>query len=1458
MKAKTTFLLLPAALVAVLTVSSTVEAAVLWKDSSAENLNLVTSWWTTETGTTDPAAIAATDTLRFGGSGQAASISGIALGGDLAVGALRLDNLTGTPNYNVVISAGGVLTLNANNDYTSGLAQGMVLNSGTGGSLTVNANVLLGNNQRWVTSRALAVGGDIDLNAKSLTLWNAGNGSTTMTGVISNGSLVQEFGAATGTTILGGNNTYAGGTTIKIGILRVANHDTALGSGAVAFTANATLATANGGGARNIANAITVASGATASLDGGFANLTLSGGISGAGSITAVGAGTVILSGSNSYTGSTGINQGVLRINGTTTLGGTAASIVDLGNIVFGSGNANGTLEFETAAQLGVADQIRFRNSSGTAGNGGNLKFTGSTDVVVGKTIFGDSGTGMRLESDSTAGSVTYNGTFLQTNRALYLGGTGAGNNALSMSYAGSATLTKRGTGKWILNGTNTYTGGTELIGGTLEIDSLARLGTRVAPLDNTGYLAVKLGATLRYTGTATESTSRRLFMDNGTATIDIVDANASLVWDDDSNVAKSGNFIKAGPGALSLADPLTGAAQTVTVNAGTLTLSGVNTYTGATTINAGKLLVSQTGRLGAGAIVNASQLEFDYGTGLNVIASNAISGAGSIVKAGAGSLSLSGAVSSTGPITAQGGTLRLRNELAAPVTIATGATVATGTNAAIGYAATGLVGTLTLASGSASVFRIDTGTNHDRFYIDQDNQFTIAGPHVITPVIAGTPLFDEAFPVFDYTGVLQGNAADFQLPAGTRFELVHNLVNTSIDLVYKGGELLWTGGTGDWDVDLTSNWTLAGDSTKFFTSDRALFNDTASTGTVQLVGTIAPSVTTFQNETLAYTLSGSPLSGIGTVTKSGAATTTFLMNSTYSGGTTVNGGKLRIGDGGLTGDIGSGAVAVAAGATVEFHRTNAVAGVVDLDYKTNAKLRNVSGAGDVILTGGAILFSYPGSGIGFTESNSWSGFSGNFRVRGGSEFRTIRNGATAMGTGTVILGDGGSSGSLAQIEGSWTWTNPVSLVGADNAIINRSGALAGGRTLKLQGVISGAGGLRFRDVTPSMTDVNKGFVLTGENTMSGTLTIEAGVPVRIGGVPGNADVTSLNADAFGSLGAATVVNNGSLTFSRTDAITVANGISGTGQVRIGIPAAANLGNTSTQVVTYTGQATYEGATTVNNGSLLLDGGASIAGTTVTVAAGATLGGSGTVTAAVAAAGIISPGTGVGTLTLGATTLSGTYVCDVSGAQSDQIIAGTLDLTGATLQINGTPTANSYTIATYTGTLVGSFSGTLPQGYALNTSTAGEIRLVKSGTDFSNWMAGFYPGETDPAIIGLNADPDGDGVPNGVEFVLKNGHPAQANGTTMPSVSRVGDTLFFSFERDDRAKGPNSGIVLTAEAGATLQSWPKSYAIPAATQAPVTITQDGDSGPDTVTVAIPLEGATSQFARLKVAPAPQN
>ncbi len=512
-----------------LVVPGAASAVVIYKANNDDALNLTTSWWTTDTGTTNPASIGSTDTLWFG-SGMGATRT-LSLGGDLTTGALRLDNVSGTPNYSVTISAGNTLTLNANNDYTAGTPQGIVLNSSGGGSLTLSADVALGNSQLWVTSRALNVGGGIALGGNTLSFNTAGSSVQTLSGIISGtGSLNKSAG--TGTLALANTaNTFTGTVTLIGGnttITSLANGGTnsSLGAGTSAIVMNGSNLTYVGTGAGSTNRAIDMraaaivnnnsASGAiefTAGsvLQGGAASartLTLGGsnagdntfgsvlGDSGTGAnisrLQKSNAGRWIVTGANTYTGATVINQGTLRVSGTGVLGGAAGLTTDEGNLWFTSSNANAALEFETVANLGPASQIRFRNTGGTAGQGGAVVYIGTTDQTLSKTLQCDTSVGMRLESNSVGGRLTFNGAFSQSNRPLSLGGTGTGGNTLATAFTGTGGLTKRDSGTWVLAGTHTFTGGTTVSGGSLVVNG---------SLTNTSGVSIASGATLGGSG---------------------------------------------------------------------------------------------------------------------------------------------------------------------------------------------------------------------------------------------------------------------------------------------------------------------------------------------------------------------------------------------------------------------------------------------------------------------------------------------------------------------------------------------------------------------------------------------------------------------------------------------------------------------------------------------------------------------------------------------------------------------------------------------------------------------------------------------------------------------------------------------------------------------------------------------------------------------------------------------
>ena len=1086
---------------------------------------------------------------------------------------------------------------------------------------------------------------------------------------------------------------------------------------------------------------------------------------------------------------------GEVSISGTNTL---AAGAVNLGaqSLSITTSTANGSLNLSSLTGTGV---LTINNGTSNLG----------------------------LTALNTANALNFNGTLrLRGGNAT----TSAGTTAGSFLYLGRSGITQAaGTAFALDTGIATNDAKDVIIDGdawngkTINLTSLSGVGSLRSDSGSAGTRSVRVDQSVNTTFSG------------------LILSHAST-----GGLVRKLSFEKAGTGKLTLAGLVGkqtasagGAAADVdlTVSGGTLALTANNTRTGTISVAGGATLEvgngTDAGTLGTGSVTNNGSIVFNHGNSASVAIANSISGSGPITKDGNGTLSFTTANPLlSGNISLNAGSLRIGPHLGTgTLTAKAGTIISTGLASTIGAS---VVGGLTLEDGSESDFRLGAAT--DRIDVTNTGGFTVPGPgqtHTIN--LFNDPVAGGTITLIDYAGTALTNDEFNRFTLGITpfvgsFELVNNTANTSVDLKITLQNQIWKGfADGNWDSG-TANWAL--ESTPavpaaFSLVNPALFDDSSNIQAVVIEEFgVNPLAVTFNNSTKDYTLTGGAITGTAILTKKGSGSVTLNQPNTYNGGTTVDGGTLRIGNGGTTGDIGSGAVTVAAGAALEFNRSNATPGTPDLDYKTSAKMRNVSGAGQVTLTGGLVFFNYTGSGTGFNDANSWNNFSGNLTIKGGSEFLTIRNGATAMGTGDIILGDATTSGALAQTEGNWTWTNDISLVGSDNRIRNRSATAP--RSLKLQGVVQGAGGLTLEDLTGAMNDANRGFVLTNTNTLTGTLTIAAGTPLRVGGIPGNVDVSGagLSADAFGTLGTATVVNNGTLTFSRTDAHTVSNAISGSGALRVGIPTGLGLGDTSTQVLTYTGSASHTGATTVNNGRLVVASGASLGGSTVTVAATATLGGSGTIAAPLSAAGTIAPGTSIGTLPVnGDTTVTGTLAIEVDGASADKLsVTGNLDLTGSTLAVTETGagfTATSHVIAECSGTLSGLPSA--PTGYAVNV-VGNQLLLTKAGDDFDNWIGGFTfaPG----ADLTKAGDPDGDGLSNLDEYAFGLN---PSNGSSVSPVTPPNKTAgTFTYTR----RLPSlTQLDYAYESSTTLGAW--------GAFTPVSESSDNGNPVETITVTLP-------------------
>ena len=272
-----------------------------------------------------------------------------------------------------------------------------------------------------------------------------------------------------------------------------------------------------------------------------------------------------------------------------------------------------------------------------------------------------------------------------------------------------------------------------------------------------------------------------------------------------------------------------------------------------------------------------------------------------------------------------------------------------------------------------------------------------------------------------------------------------------------------------------------------------------------------------------------------------------------------------------------------------------------------NAKVVTSGSDGLIDISGNGIVDANQGGSTGLADVAGFTGFERKWRVNSGATLRGLRNGATAWGSNpgadSITLNGGTLAvGGISGAVGNWTWTNGITLATGTTSAIENQNVAGSGRYLKLNGAISGSGNLVFKDtlLAGTFSSPDAGFILTGANTMNGTVTIggptENGIAgrltyVRVGGVGGDSTATGIGGN--GSLGTATIVNNGLLTFSLNTAITV-NTISGTGSLRVGY---ATTAGAESQNVTLTGVNTYTGNTTINMGTLTLPAGASVPNT---------------------------------------------------------------------------------------------------------------------------------------------------------------------------------------------------------------------------------------------------------------------
>jgi autotransporter-associated beta strand protein len=243
-------------------------------------------------------------------------------------------------------------------------------------------------------------------------------------------------------------------------------------------------------------------------------------------------------------------------------------------------------------------------------------------------------------------------------------------------------------------------------------------------------------------------------------------------------------------------------------------------------------------------------------------------------------------------------------------------------------------------------------------------------------------------------------------------------------------------------------------------------------------------------------------------------------------------------------------------------------------------------------------------------------------------------------------------------------------------------------------------------------------------------------------------------------------------------------------------PPTLNLVKDGGGVWTLSGNNSYAGTTAVNQGTLLVNG-THTGGGAYTVASGAALGGTGTIetTVNVSAGGALTPGVGVGTLSIDAATIGGTLEIDYnSTAQTIDMldISGALDITGGSISFQnlgaGTLTGGPYVFASYDSLIGNPFSSItgLPAGYSIDYHYLGgnQLALVTAlagdfdsdgdvdGADFVAWQTSF------PTAGGASlaqGDADGDGDVDGGDFAVWQTHfPGPAGPGAAPVPEPVG------------------------------------------------------------------------------------
>ncbi|EBP3157596.1 AIDA autotransporter-like protein ShdA, partial [Salmonella enterica] len=905
-----------------------------------------------------------------------------------------------------------------------------------------------------------------------------------------NGQSLTKTGA--GTLILNAENTYTGSTTISEGTL-IATNVEALGTGNV--TDNATLEMNTGGDFDNA--------------------------ISGSGQVVKSGDETLTLSGANSYTGGTTISGGTL----------VASNVEALGS---GDVTDNATLELNTGGD--------FDNNIGGTGSvvksgDKTLTLSGANSYTGGTTISGGTLVVSNVEALGS-GDVTDNAT-LEMNTggdfANNIGGTG------SVVKSGDKTLT--------LSGANSYTGGTTISGGTLVANNVNALGSgdvtdnATLEMNTGGDFANNIGGT----GSVVKSGDKTLTLSGANSYTGGTTISGGTLVATNVDALGTGNVTDNATLELNTGgtfdNAIGGTGSVVKSGDKTLTLSGANSYSGATTISGGTLIAANVNALGTGAIDNRASLLLDASGQFTV--TDLTTGSGGNTEIGAGSTLQATTLTQKSDSTL---TINLNSNTVDPVIHAASQVSLAGTLDITG------VGDV-LDSDPASTDDLDTFTliASDKTIAGDFEKLTVAGmdadladfitvdgriddtgkQYELTTALTWYADRDDA--VTDAHGTFNLTNADGSFAVNTVLENVDATLDPASSTGWDGTSLIKQGAG-----------TLILNAENTYTGGTTISGGTLVATNVEALGT--GDVT--DNAVLELNTGGTfdnAISGIGQVVKSGDETLMLSGTNTYSGGTLISGGTL-------------------VASNVEALGTGDVTNDAVLELNTSGDFDNaISGSGQVEKSGDGTLT--------LSGSNTYTGGT---LISGGT---LVASNVEALGTGDV------TNDAVLELNTGGTFDNAIS--GSGQVV------KSGDDALTLSGANSYTGGTLISGGTLIASNV--------EALGSGDVTDNATLALNTGGtfdnaISGSGQVVKSGDDVLTLSGAnsysgGTLISDGTLVASNVEAL-------GSGDVTNDAVLELNTGGTFDNTISGSGRVvksgdgalTLSGANSYSGGTLISDG----------------------------------------------------------------------------------------------------------------------------------------------------------------------------------------------------------------------------------------------------------------------------